>query len=68
MSSADKECPSPQFSASRCKPHAVVSPLGSKSEFDVGWCHWIPIKLWNFEEIEKKGQGAVDIEVLLVAK
>ena len=67
MSSADKECPSPQFSASRCKSHAAVSPLGSESEFDDGGCHWIPMKLWNFEEIEKKGQDAVDIEVLQVA-
>ena len=25
------------------------------------------MKLWNFEEIEKKGQDAVDIEVLQVA-
>ena len=25
------------------------------------------MKLWNFEEIEKKGQNAVDIEVLQVA-
>ena len=67
MSSADKECPSPQFSSSRCKSHAAVSPLGSESEFDDGGCHWIPMKLWNFEEIEKKGQDAVDIEVLQVA-
>jgi hypothetical protein len=65
--SADKEVSSPQFGASRCKPHGVVSPLGSKSEFDDGRCHWIPMKLWNFEEIEKKGHDAVDIEVLLVA-
>ena len=67
MSSADKECPSPQFSSSRCKSHAAVSPLGSESEFDDGWRHWILMKLWNFEEIEKKGQDAVDIEVLQVA-
>ncbi len=26
------------------------------------------MKLWNFEDIEKKGQDAVDIEVLHVAK
>ena len=67
MSSSDEEVASSQCSASRCISPAAVSQLGSESEFDDGGSHWIPMKLWNFEDIEKKGQDAVDIEVLEVA-
>ncbi len=48
----------------RCKRHGGSSPLGSESEYDDGKHHWIPMRLWNITEIEKKGQDAVDIEVL----
>ncbi len=46
----------------RCKKHGGGSPLGYELEYDDG--KWIPMLLWNIAEIEKKGQDAVDIEVL----
>ena len=48
----------------RCKKHGGGSSLGSESEYDDGKHHRIPMQLWNIAEIEKKGQDAVDIEVL----
>ena len=44
--------------------HGDCSPLGSESDYDNWERHWIPMRLWNIAEIEKKGQDAVDIEVL----
>jgi hypothetical protein len=65
-SMCEEEVSSPQLGGglTRCKKHGGGSPLGSESEYNNSECHWIPMLLWNITEIEKKGQDAVDIEVL----
>ena len=62
----EEEVSSPQLGGglTRCKKHGGGSPLGSESEYDDSERHWIPMLLWIIAEIEKKGQDAVDIEML----
>ena len=58
----EEEVSSPQLGGGF--KHGGGSPLGSESEYDHCERHWIPVRLWTITEIEKKGQDAVNMEVL----